>query len=380
MADVTIVGAGPAGLSIAKRLAERGISVTVLEEHKEVGIPTHCSGLISKTGVFLNKLPIEGITFNEVQGAKLVSPNRETIVLDRFEPVAYVVDRAELDKNMAKQAEKAGAEIKTKSRLIDVRGESVFLQHDSRGEMMKTKVVVGADGVQSKVRELMGIRLPKEKYINSYQALAKGRFNKHFVELYLGDFAKGFFAWVIPYSKDTALMGLGTQLPGNAKECFDEWIKKYEFDVHVGKGNAFLIPCGEPLKSIVKDNKLLVGDAAYQTKASSGGGIVFSCMAGNIAGDCIAEHLQKKKPLQEYDRAVQNLNKDLLLHWKIHKYFAGLSEADINKLFEKLKKANVESFLEKYGNMDQPSLFWGKVLQNPRLWGLAGEVLKVGMA
>ncbi|MFH0714640.1 MAG: geranylgeranyl reductase family protein [Candidatus Diapherotrites archaeon] len=380
MAEVTIVGAGPAGLSTAKRLAERGVQVTVLEEDKEVGLPAHCSGLISKTGAFLNKLPIEGTILNEIQGAKLIAPNRESIVLDRFETVAYAIDRSLLDKHLAKEAEKAGAEIKCNSRLIDVRGESVFLQHDSRGEMAKSKIVVGADGVNSKVRELMGIRLPKEKFVNTYQTMAKGRFNRHFVELYFGDFAKGSFAWIIPHSKETALMGLGTLLPGNAKESFDSWIKKFEFDVHLGKGNAFLIPCGEPFKSLVKENKLLVGDAAFHTKATTGGGVVFGALAGNIAGDCIAEHLKKKKQLQEYDKGVQYLNKDLNLHWKIHKYFAAQSESDINKLFEKLKKANIETFLEKYGNMDQPSLFWGKVLQNPRLWGLAGEVLKIGMA
>ena len=47
MGDVTIVGAGCAGLRLAKRLAEKDVDVTVLEDHSEVGIPEHCSGLIS---------------------------------------------------------------------------------------------------------------------------------------------------------------------------------------------------------------------------------------------------------------------------------------------------------------------------------------------
>ena len=47
MSDVTIVGAGSSGLRLAKKLAEADIDVNVLEDHPEIGLPEHCSGLIS---------------------------------------------------------------------------------------------------------------------------------------------------------------------------------------------------------------------------------------------------------------------------------------------------------------------------------------------
>ena len=45
--DVAVVGAGPAGSRTARDLARAGLRVRLLEEHRRVGVPSHCSGLIS---------------------------------------------------------------------------------------------------------------------------------------------------------------------------------------------------------------------------------------------------------------------------------------------------------------------------------------------
>ena len=55
--DVIVVGAGPAGLCTALRAAEEGLDVLVLEEHTEVGVPTHCTGIVSGETDQLYKIP-----------------------------------------------------------------------------------------------------------------------------------------------------------------------------------------------------------------------------------------------------------------------------------------------------------------------------------
>ena len=45
--DVAVVGAGPAGSRTARDLARAGLRVRLLEEHRAIGVPSHCSGLIS---------------------------------------------------------------------------------------------------------------------------------------------------------------------------------------------------------------------------------------------------------------------------------------------------------------------------------------------
>ena len=44
--DVVVVGAGPAGSMTARRLAEQGHDVLLLEEHEAIGAPVHCTGLM----------------------------------------------------------------------------------------------------------------------------------------------------------------------------------------------------------------------------------------------------------------------------------------------------------------------------------------------
>lgn len=374
----TIVGAGPAGLTTAKRIAERGYAAIVLEEHPQIGIPTNCTGLISKTGTAMTNLPYQDVLVNEIRGAKIFAPNGNSFSIDKYETVAYVVDRGKLDQALAKEAQKAGVEIRTNCRMMDVRNHLVFTQQDDHGETLKSQIVVGADGVNSKTRtQLMKVMVGKEKFVNSYQALCKGEFQKEFVELHFGSsFAPHFFAWVVPENKHYARIGTAAPLGINVKQCFDQFLTQKQLNVEVKDGCAFLIPVGEPLPSVTSGNLALVGDAGFQTKATTGGGIITGCMAGKLLGDAIADHYAKNKPLKEYDKSLSALNRELMMHYKIRKYLNTLPDAQMNKMFEKAKNAGIDRFLEKYGNMDLPSLFMGKVFTNPRMWSFAPEALK----
>ena len=50
MSFITVVGAGPVGLQAALQLKANGFDVSIIEEHREIGKPVQCAGLISKQG------------------------------------------------------------------------------------------------------------------------------------------------------------------------------------------------------------------------------------------------------------------------------------------------------------------------------------------
>ena len=143
----------------------------------------------------------------------------------------------------------------------------------------------------------------------------------------------------------------------------------------MGKSSA-LIPCGPPLKNAVNENHLLLGDAAFHTKATTGGGIVIGLEAAATAAETIANHLKHKRDLKGYDKNLSAVNKELSMHWKIHSYINSMDEHSLDKLFAKAKKAGLEGFLEEHGDMGKPSRFVRKMLLKPRLWGLAPAALK----
>ncbi|HLC92677.1 MAG TPA: geranylgeranyl reductase family protein [archaeon] len=374
----TVIGAGPAGLAAAKRIQERGWKTAVIEEHPVVGDPVACTGLISATGVqSLNiRKETEEVLMNKIRGAQIFSPNHEMIEIKRSETVAYVVDRAGFDRVLARNATNAGVDLKTSTRMIDIRNETIFVEHKGRGELLKSKVIVGADGVNSRTRKIMGINTTAADYVHAYQVDATGKFDPRYVQLFFGDYAKDFFAWIVPESETRARVGLAST-SGNIRKDFNVFANEKNVGGEFCDMCSSLIPIGEPLKTVAKDNVLLVGDSAFQTKATTGGGIITGMIAGQIAGDVIHKHFKDNATLKNYEKDVVNLNKELRLHWKIRQYMNSKSEDQIDRLFRGMNKAKIGEFLSEHGDMDMPSKFVGKVLTKPSMWRLFPEALRL---
>ncbi|MFH1586802.1 MAG: NAD(P)/FAD-dependent oxidoreductase [Candidatus Diapherotrites archaeon] len=375
MKMVAVVGGGPVGLYLARRLQEEGWETVLLEEHSAIGKPVNCAGLISASGVNDLKLNIEDSLVNEIKGARIFSPHNEMLEVKRPRTVAYVIDRELFDKSLYKQAKEKGVEVRLNTKLIDVRNETLFVEAGTRGELLKAKYVVGADGVTSKMRNLMGIGTKPSNFVHAYQANIRGNFDKKFVEVYFRDYANDFFAWVIPESAEVARVGIATS-QGNVKAAFDLFVSEKNFSGPFSSKSSALIPIGLPLKNLIKDNMFLVGDAAFQTKASTGGGVITGITAAEALCKTISGYLKDRKPFSSYYSHLKPLNKELNSHWKIHNFLSKMSEDKMDKTFRDIKNAGVEEFLNEYGDMDRPTQFLGKALTKPSLWKLAPLALR----
>ncbi len=377
MNSIAIIGAGPAGLATAIRLKKEGFDSVVFEEHDAIGMPENCSGLVSRKGLEDLKINFSEAIQNEVRGAKIFSPNGTMLQITRPKTVAYVLDRKKFDQLLLREARNLNIHVATNTKLIDVRNNTLFVQANGRGEIRKAEFVVGADGVNSTVRHLMEINTPKENFIHTIQATCTGEFEKEYVHLYLGDFAKGFFAWIIPIDEKKAKIGLGSYLGENISEKFEKFLSEKVPNARAFSKQSALIPYGLPLTTLQKNNLAIVGDAAFQTKATTGGGIVFGMKAGNILAEVIASKFKKTGTIKDYEKKIGEINKELRVHWKIRKYANSLSNQEIDKLFAKLKAKGIEEFLEKEGNMDEPSKFIGKLAKKPKYWFMAKTLMGI---
>ena len=70
--DVVIVGAGPVGGHLGHILSEQGLHVLMLEEHREIGKPFQCAGLVTPSA--MNRVNLHHTILSDVWGARIHSP------------------------------------------------------------------------------------------------------------------------------------------------------------------------------------------------------------------------------------------------------------------------------------------------------------------
>jgi digeranylgeranylglycerophospholipid reductase len=119
MHDAIVIGAGPAGLLAARRLALRGLDVVVLEEHASIGDPVHCTGILAREAFREFGLSSAAV-LNELTTARFLSPAGHQFVHRTRGVEAVVVDRAAFDARLADDARQAGARIVRDARVTDI--------------------------------------------------------------------------------------------------------------------------------------------------------------------------------------------------------------------------------------------------------------------
>ena len=375
--DALVVGAGPAGLLAAKEIASEGFSVKVLEEHKQVGFPSHCSGLISVEG--LERIGVKMSTqfvHNAVSGGRIYSPNGQCIEIRDTRPRAYVVDRAALDQHIAEKALDAGAELvlgKRSENLIIVDGrvvgasgvgwsEAARLTVDAEGP--SRRLVRGAGLVNSKRAPLLGLNTEVSCEIDPTM-----------VEVWFGrEIAPGFFAWVIPISHKQVRVGLATK-EGDPAKLLTKFINKRFGEVSHTPPRAGQVHVDGPINRASFTGLLIVGDAAGHVKQTTGGGVVLGGLcaieAGKIAAQALESDDLSDSSLTRYDETLRRLYGDEFRSMQTLRNLADkISDERMNRLFRVFSEAglgDLATTLVADGDMDLQKGVIRRALSEPRL-------------
>jgi len=335
--DVHIIGAGPAGCITAINALKAGYDVLISEEHgpEDFGRKS-CSGLFSISGLETLKKYINYKKFiiNEIRGANIFF-NDVLFKVRRNEPVACVCDRAGFDKELATNAESIGVKI--------------FYNERIKGQF-RSKNIIGADGANSVVAAHFGF--PRIcRYVITLQKIIEHRKEESdIVDVFLSSKIPGFFGWAIPQNEERVEIGVGVESPNNVREAWNYLLKIN--GVKAENPNGCVIPVemrARAGKEICGKNIILVGDAAGQVKASTGGGVLFGAWCAEIAGR------NATKP-RWYDLEWRaRFGHELVLHRKIRDYINNLDDRQLSEMGKRLNDLSINDYLEKYGDMDRPS-------------------------
>lgn len=385
--DVIVVGAGPAGSMTAKTAANAGLDVLLIEKRQQIGDPVRCAEGVNKKYLKEFIQPDPAWISAEVRGSKIYAPDGAMVEMSEElagAEVGYVLERKVFDRALARDAALAGAEVMVKTRATGLLIEDGFVkgikaEHMDEKYNIRAQIVVGADGVESKVGRWAGIDTtlkPKDICTCAQYLMTNIDIDPDFCKFYLGhEIAPLGYIWVFPKGNNMANVGIG--ISGNvsgdirAKELLDDFVRKH---YPGGKAIEFIVggvPVCGTIERTVANGLMLVGDAARQSDPVTGGGIFNSIWAGDIAGKVAANAIKHSDVsaefLQEYEvnwRA--ELGRDLDISLMVKERFIRLTDDELNTLGHSLEGIDL-------GSVTLIGLLWALFKANKKLlWDLRG--------
>lgn len=335
--DVAIVGAGPAGSSLAIRLASAGQRVLLLEK-RAFPRDKACGDLVSAKGLTeLDELgcleTIREREYLEIRNARSALdgewitqariPYRQDMV-----DHAHAIPRAELDEIIFRRAQQVGAETLERCAVGDIGRDNGHVRLESEVEgkprTFRARMIVGADGAHSIVARRSGLAMTDSRYIEyALRAYCHGLPLNESLLWFEEDFFPG-FGWVFPISEGLSNIGVG--LVADSAKRFDldlhaffqrlvhrveSWAAEQGWECRIDR------PIGWPIKTYggarenYFDRGLLIGEAGCFVDPLSGEGIPPGLESAKLAAETIFEAFEQG----EFDAPAL---RDYETRWRAH--------------------------------------------------------------
>jgi geranylgeranyl reductase family protein len=290
-----VVGAGPAGLAAAAKLASNGQDVVVLEEHQDVGWPVHCTGVLGIEAfdeLDLPRDPILAIT----GAASFRYEHAEPVIVETERIKAAVIDRGRFDAALAARAIDAGAEIRTSARVdaltVTPGGVSAAVRD---GETISARACVLACGANYRFNRELGLGVPRA-FVQTAQIETPFALLPRIDVRFGREIAPGGFAWAVPFTRDgQPFARLGLFCDSGASPRFKAFCRQMSEESGIDPESLpsprlKMLPLG-PIKKTVSDRVVAIGDAAGLVKPTTGGGIYYSILSGVMAAEALGDAL-----------------------------------------------------------------------------------------
>lgn len=338
--DVTIIGAGPAGISAGIFLAQKNIPVTILEKNK---FPRDkiCGDCLGGYALSVLKQMGNGIFERFIQndikmigsGVHFFGPEHQKVSIEAVNTVSRNVRevalcrRFDFDNFLVKELNKyRNANILENKKVVDFRKRNGYIEIlDSDDTIIKTKLVILATGSQHALVHKIHPTTKHKKYIaagiRSYLEGVEGLAPEGYIELhFLRELAPGYL-WIFPLPGNLANVGLGLRSDMlnkrkiSLKQLFEYFIKedpyfkkRFKNAKPVSETAGFPLALGGKKRSISGDGYLLAGDSANLIEPLFGEGIGHAMYSGKFAAEhavrCLTEHNFSSDFNARYDREV----------------------------------------------------------------------------
>ena len=359
-ADVVVVGGGPAGSCCARELAQRGFKTLLLEEHETVASKVLCTGIIGINAFQEFPLPWETVV-GTLGRMKAVSRYGTELPYTPQQPLAYIVDKGAFNSALAAQATAAGALLRTSTRAHDlvVDRQGVHLKAQVGGEQplsIRARLVVLACGVHYRLTKDLGLGIPQE-FLQGAQIEVPWPLTQ-WTEVHLNKaFSREAFAWLVPLQNGYTRVGVmcARDARGALRRFLDQVTPQWR--EHEGIHLASKPIAQMPLRQSYAERVLVIGEAAGQVKATTGGGIYYGLLAARLAAETVnrafARGCFSAATLQGYERAWRALLADeLALGLSFRKLYGWIGDRQMDGILHYIARNGLKDLIRRKANFD----------------------------
>jgi geranylgeranyl reductase family protein len=323
--DLTVVGGGPAGTTCARKAAEAGLDVVLLEKaHHPREKP--CGGALGPQTIRSLDFDISSVIERTFNAAEIHTPSGRTVTLTSKELIGHIVTRSKFDAFLLRKAKDAGVEVVQGVEVVGLEQLRSGVRVLAIGDSYKSHILVGADGVNGILARELGIRTKwapkqvglcmnaevpmKSTEVDSVMA-THGDDGSPAIELYFGLVSWG-YGWCFP-KREGFNIGIGCRVDKqkNLQQTWEEFIQLIErekgVELDVSNRVSYRVPLGDRLNRCIARRSMLIGDAAGLVSPLTGEGISYAIQSGVLAAKVAAEVVETKTPLHvvEYDRQLK---------------------------------------------------------------------------
>jgi len=304
--DVVIIGAGLAGLQCARLLSRRGAKILLVDRKVDLTRGVHTTGIFVRKTLEDFDFPAETLG-KAVRNVSLYSPKLKKLELQSEKDEFRIGRMGLIYKNFLQDCLENGVEFKFGTRYVStemLKGETIVKLEKKGVEFeVKTKVLVGADGANSRVARDLKLDENKE-WIVGYEEVfhLTNSNNEPRLHCFLdAKLAPGYLAWIADDGEEIHIGVGGYTADFNPREALKLFKEKTAnlFDLKNAESaetRGGRIPVGGVLRNIANENGLLIGDAAGAVSPLTAGGLDPCLRLSAMAANIIAERLECGNP------------------------------------------------------------------------------------
>jgi flavin-dependent dehydrogenase len=256
-----------------------------------VGTPVHCTGVLAENVIADMDLPSQAV-LNPLSTVRFVAPAGHSFAYTTATTEAVVIDRAVLDSGLAQRAAAVGATISCGRRVVGVAPITAGMQISfADGGETTARAVVLACGANYTFQKRLGLGMPSTFLQSAQLELPAGTPGD--VEIHFGsEIAPKGFAWAVPVRRPHGLFArIGVMAERDADVYFERMLSRVRERWAIAMPDATpprrrILPLGS-VRRTFGDRLVAVGDAAGLVKPTTGGGIYYSVVSGEIAADVL---------------------------------------------------------------------------------------------